>query len=300
MGSSLKRSPRGIHHLLSLVFRWHVGGSPGPLWPRHHAPHPVRGMRWSGISEPPIEIGHPLCKGARTRYLHYDIKPQNIFVRTDHPSGPHGVIGDIDDLVVRKHCDPEEHHVAGTPCYGAPFEHCDPRRDQTALLLTIAETLSDSSWGASCRFKINDPRKTAIEKATQEMQGWATQEPGRYSKWWQPETYRDYAERLEEHRERYCHRDSSDTDPAVRIVARYLKLLAHHGTGNYMQSLNDSWKYAHVHEVRVVMAGPPAYDVVCALSSCPPTPNRQGSDLSTSFSDGPSTGFSGTTSGSSL
>lgn len=192
--------------------------------------------------------------GARSKYLHYDIKPQNIFIRTDHPSGPHGVIGDIDDLIVRNHCRPEEHHITGTPCYGAPFEHCDPRRDQTALLLSIAETLSDSYWGPDCRLQINRLRDD--ERFRQKLQGWASREPGAYAEWWKPETYNDYAERLESHSERCCLEDNSDSDPAVRTVAEYLKRLAFSDSSDTqdqrqrMESLRNSWNYEDVHRVR--------------------------------------------------
>lgn len=91
-----------------------------------------------------------VCEGlnhlnTQMQMLHGDIKPNNIFVRSgDH--GPVGLVGDVDDAFLRSACDPQQHAVAGTMCYGAPFRHCDPRRDQVALVMVIAEAVSGVGW----------------------------------------------------------------------------------------------------------------------------------------------------------
>lgn len=86
--------------------------------------------------------------------LHLDVKPANVFVH--QATEVRGVLGDIDDAVVRTACEKllEETNggmvVQSTVCYGSPHRHCDPRRDQTAMLLTSVELLSRVSWHAFC------------------------------------------------------------------------------------------------------------------------------------------------------
>lgn len=84
--------------------------------------------------------------------LHYDIKVGNIFVHMDESGRPSGVIGDIDDVIVRSTCEKDRTlQIMGTSCYGAPFRHCDMRRDQVALILCIADVLSDQGWWSFCK-----------------------------------------------------------------------------------------------------------------------------------------------------
>lgn len=82
------------------------------------------------------------------KILHYDVKPNNIFVdlRRD---GWMGALGDVDDVVLHKQCD-EDHDYVGTNCYGAPIRHCDYRRDQVALLIATAEVITGISWIPFC------------------------------------------------------------------------------------------------------------------------------------------------------
>ena len=104
------------------------------------------------------------------KMLHYDIKPANVLidmVPSHHGNGNGieytGVLGDIDEAVARDQCErwfgkpvvdekgnEATLYVMSTPCYGAPFKHCDPRRDQVALLLTTLEFFSGESWFDHC------------------------------------------------------------------------------------------------------------------------------------------------------
>ena len=83
--------------------------------------------------------------------FHGDIKPGNVFVDITRTGLLIGLIGDPDDLVNLKDCDPDTDHIAGTPCYGAPFKQCDPRRDQVALVVTAFETLAEDKWHIHCQ-----------------------------------------------------------------------------------------------------------------------------------------------------
>ena len=99
--------------------------------------------------------------------LHLDIKPSNIFIDVDVHGLPVGVVGDIDEMLQRDACDPQLHHgIIRTPCYGSPFEHCDPRRDQAAMVLVALQALTGVSWWASCQKgiqqKVNEVRGNSM------------------------------------------------------------------------------------------------------------------------------------------
>ena len=40
--------------------------------------------------------------------------------------------------------------IQSSKCYGAPFQHCDTRRDQLAFLLVTVEALSGAGWYPFC------------------------------------------------------------------------------------------------------------------------------------------------------
>ena len=117
--------------------------------------------------------------------LHYDIKPGNIFVHIDGDGVPSGVIGDIDDVIIRSQCVTVRPPIYGTICYGAPFQHCDERRDQVALVLVVSEVLSDVNWFNFC-IRQTDPG------TTEALRGYATEVPGRDPAYWQCRMYGDY------------------------------------------------------------------------------------------------------------
>lgn len=86
--------------------------------------------------------------------LHYDIKPSNIFVDLTADGGVVGVLGDVNDLMkIEEECRKVfvgPHYTVTTRCYGAPFRHCDIRRDMVAMLLAGAEILSGVHWFKIC------------------------------------------------------------------------------------------------------------------------------------------------------
>ena len=72
-------------------------------------------------------------------YLHYDLKPHNIFL---HSQGygrlPHAIIGDVDTILQRKTCVNQLQKDAdpiGTPLWGTPYKKCDPRIDIVPLAI---------------------------------------------------------------------------------------------------------------------------------------------------------------------
>lgn len=107
--------------------------------------------------------------------IHNDLSSGNIFINDDGE----GVIADLEDTVVLPSSDAEgvrvceaKYAFSGTQCYGAPFAHCDVRRDQVALLMTSLEVLSGVSWLYWC--------KQAIPKdADPSTYGYAATEDGR-------------------------------------------------------------------------------------------------------------------------
>lgn len=88
---------------------------------------------------------------------------------------PTGVIGDIDDVILRNECAKQKLKVVGTSCYGAPFEHCDIRRDQVALVLCIATVLSGINWSLHCD---NTLKSEGITEKSKTLQGYGSQRPG--------------------------------------------------------------------------------------------------------------------------
>lgn len=116
--------------------------------------------------------------------LHYDIKGANIFV--DMQDGKYeGVIGDIDDVVLMQNCFPLGQNPTKTECYGAPFRHCNPKRDQVAMLLTTIETISGVNWYEFCSPK------------TPEGWGWSSGTDGvPLHKRWKRGIYRNYARQV--------------------------------------------------------------------------------------------------------
>jgi hypothetical protein len=134
-------------------------------------------------------------------FLHYNIKPSNIFVAGCLQ--PVGVIGSLDNVVQRNECIPTTHRVFSTPCYGAPFQHCDPRRDQVAFLLTLVEVLSEVPWHAFCEMgQIRDRNQTQRRDA--DFWGWAAgsgseNTPGMHHRFWPTPLYRAYLNKVKAH-----------------------------------------------------------------------------------------------------
>lgn len=123
----------------------------------------------------------------RLNLVHYDIKPLNVFVHIDGDGTPSGVIGDIDDVIIRSECLRHRPAVISTPCYGAPFEHCDIRRDQVAMVLTIAEVLSREMWPMYC---IPKTKKDSFEV----LRGYTAGTPGEDPTYWPCWMYHGYHE----------------------------------------------------------------------------------------------------------
>lgn len=128
---------------------------------------------WNGLKE----LNQTLC------LLHGDLSMGNIFVSDDGD----GLIADLDSVlyvgpkeIAEKYtlvkCDKTMHIPWGTRCFGAPFDHCDIRRDQVALLLNtisgISTKLSPLSWPQFCAnfLKSND----LLQKGGQSTFGYAT------------------------------------------------------------------------------------------------------------------------------
>lgn len=130
-------------------------------------------------------------------WLHYDIKPGNILVDVVGPGRFRGVVGDLDDMVFLSNCSSSsEATVISTPCYGAPFQHCDKRRDVVALLLTTLETLSGQPWWPHCESylagKLSDP-------SLRDKVGYLTDPNGNPAHWrgWQNGIYMHYAHQVQ-------------------------------------------------------------------------------------------------------
>ena len=72
-------------------------------------------------------------------YLHYDLKPHNIFLHSQgHGKPPHAIIGDVDTILQRKTCVDQLQKNAypiGTPLWGTPFIKCDTRIDIVPLAI---------------------------------------------------------------------------------------------------------------------------------------------------------------------
>ena len=72
-------------------------------------------------------------------YLHYDIKPHNIFLHAyAHNEPPRAVIGDLDTALLKSICKTHLHEHAypvGTPFWGTPFPKCDTRVDIVPLAI---------------------------------------------------------------------------------------------------------------------------------------------------------------------
>ena len=73
------------------------------------------------------------------KYLHYDLKPHNIFLHSQgHGKPPHAIIGDVNTILHRKICvDQLQKHTypIGTPLWGTPFIKCDPQIDIVPLAI---------------------------------------------------------------------------------------------------------------------------------------------------------------------
>ena len=73
------------------------------------------------------------------KYLHYDLKPHNIFLHSQgHGKPPHAIIGDVDTMLQRKtRVDQLQKNAypIGTPFWGTPFIKCDPRIDIVPLAI---------------------------------------------------------------------------------------------------------------------------------------------------------------------
>lgn len=83
---------------------------------------------WNGLHELHTKL----------KMVHGDLSLRNIFVDEEG----RGFIADLDHVlyigdeeVGLQKCDPKVHTTWGTMCLGAPFPHCDPRRDQVSLLM---------------------------------------------------------------------------------------------------------------------------------------------------------------------
>lgn len=98
---------------------------------------------WSGLRE----LNRSL------KIIHYDIKPDNLFVELLPDGSVRGVIGDVDHAVHYDECQNavQTKSLVGTVCYGAPFRDCDDRRDQVALLLTTMGIMANKSWYEHCK-----------------------------------------------------------------------------------------------------------------------------------------------------
>lgn len=91
------------------------------------------------------------------KIMHGKISPVTIFVN----QFLEGVIGNLEESLVidagdTPTCNKEDQDF-GAPCYGAPFERCDPRRDQVALLMINLEVLSGIPWQMVCENEL--PKK---------------------------------------------------------------------------------------------------------------------------------------------
>ena len=115
--------------------------------------------------------------------IHADIKPANIFVDVRPHGLPVGVIGDIDDVFRAFDCVPGEHRNSSTNHYGAPFQHCDLRRDQVSLLVTVVETLAAREWHAYASDR--------SDRSDWKLHGQWDKTPG--LEWWSGKAYTAFA-----------------------------------------------------------------------------------------------------------
>ena len=123
------------------------------------------------------------------KLLHYNINPRTILV-AGCPR-PVGVIGELHTVIRIPDCQPLQHRILGDPCYGAPFQHCDPRRDQVAFLLTLVEVLSGVCWSERCE------SVAAEQNQDPRYWGWAATDrntPGRSPRFWPTALYQAYGE----------------------------------------------------------------------------------------------------------
>lgn len=145
----LPAAAAGKKRYMDIYSPWYAGGSlTGPVVARYGragALHILLGA-FTGLQ----------VLNEQLEMLHMDIKPANVFIDIDVHGLPVGVIGDIDDVVRRNRCRPEEHFgTIRTPCYaGAPFKHCDIRRDQCAMLITAVEVLTRQYWWNACNIGV--------------------------------------------------------------------------------------------------------------------------------------------------
>jgi hypothetical protein len=174
--------PKDGHRTLTVYSPWCEGGDVHNAVARfgEAATREIMAGALCGLHELNVTLG----------LLHYDLKPSNIFVAGClHPVG---VIGDLDNVVRRNQCQPTKHRIISTVCYGAPFQHCDPRRDQVAFLLTLVEVLSEVSWFETC---YTAQQSDNVRSPDTDYWGWASavgNTPGMQPRFWPTPLYRAY------------------------------------------------------------------------------------------------------------
>lgn len=164
--------------------------------------------------------------------LHFDVKDNNIFVDV-RAGGYVGVIGDVDDVLLRSRCHTGVSYTY-TPCYGSPFHMCDPRRDQVAMLLTTIMSLTGVDWNTTCAEQFGRSPQSDITKWGFASGG--TELPGEWEGWVRG-VYTAYAERL---------RRATGGQSATAVVLNdpvWLKLLAVLDGDNF----RVHWWYDDIH-----------------------------------------------------
>lgn len=180
---------------------------------------------WRGLSE--LNRRHGL--------LHFDVKPQNIFVRIARGRKCVGVLGDIDGVLRRSQCNVGSNYTF-TRCYGSPFHLCDPRRDQVAMLVTTLSVLTDIDWWRNCVEKIKPLGESVLRRWGFASSG-DSELPGDWDRW-VPGVYDAYGARL-----RAAGADAAPDGPLADPVWMRLLTLLDGPSSAY----RNEWDYGSVH-----------------------------------------------------
>ncbi len=207
-------------------------------------------VRWCGVSRFSLAERAGILCGAwsglwwlnnEARMLHYDIKPANVLV--DRCNGKWiGVLGDVDDAVNMDGFALGGADVKSTPCYGAPHQHGDPRRDQVALLVTTGEFLSGINWyHLSCRFL----RNAGLTDREQRLWGYATDGRSGMPHAWKHWIHGVYAAYATDIRRNFRLPWVDGSEASTAAAAMKLIIMSMLET---LDAAPESWDYATVHQ----------------------------------------------------